>query len=205
MVTGGLEIAAAIRLSKVITGEWLLVLIGIASIALGVMLALFPEAGALAVVFWIGAYALASGVLLTIVLAFRLRSWGKYRGLQLNPAHGMSGASAAMAKSEFKDRLKKTPRRLELTVTGRVSGENPARPVWFVQEDGKLYLLPVRGSDTEWYKNVSRIRQITLAADGQQLKARANPITDRAKVDEIVDKFRAKYGADNVKKYYYEI
>ena len=84
LVTGGFELAAAIRLRKIITGEWLLALIGIASIALGVMLALFPSAGALAVLIWIGAYALASGVLLTI-LAFRLRSWGKSRGLQLNP------------------------------------------------------------------------------------------------------------------------
>jgi uncharacterized membrane protein HdeD (DUF308 family) len=82
LVTGGLEIAAAIRLRKVITGEWLLVLIGIASIALGVMLALFPGTGALAVVLWIGAYALASGILM-IVLSFRLRSWGKNPGLRL--------------------------------------------------------------------------------------------------------------------------
>ncbi len=84
LVTGGFEIAAAIRLRKIITGEWLLALIGVASIALGIMLALFPSAGALAVVIWIGAYALVSGVLLTI-LAFRLRSWRKSHGLQLNP------------------------------------------------------------------------------------------------------------------------
>jgi uncharacterized membrane protein HdeD (DUF308 family) len=82
LVTGGLEIAAAIRLRKVITGEWLLVLIGIASIALGVMLALFPGTGALAVVLWIGAYALVTGILM-IVLSFRLRSWGKNPGLRL--------------------------------------------------------------------------------------------------------------------------
>ena len=76
LVTGGLEIAAAIRLRKVITGEWLLVLTGIASVALGVILILFPEPGALAVVLWIGAYALVSGVLL-IALGIRLRSWAK--------------------------------------------------------------------------------------------------------------------------------
>ena len=76
LVTGGLEIAAAIRLRKVITGEWLLVLIGIASVALGVILILFPEPGALAVVLWIGAYALVSGALL-IALSIRLRSWAK--------------------------------------------------------------------------------------------------------------------------------
>ena len=76
LVTGGFEIAAAIRLRKVITGEWLLVLSGIASVALGVLLILFPGPGALALVLWIGAYALVSGALL-IALGFRLRSWAR--------------------------------------------------------------------------------------------------------------------------------
>ena len=57
-------------------------LIGIASVALGVMLILFPEPGALAVVLWIGAYALVSGALL-IALSIRLRSWAK--SLQVAP------------------------------------------------------------------------------------------------------------------------
>lgn len=76
LVIGGLEIAAAIRLRKVIEGEWLLILAGIAAVAFGVLLILFPGPGALAVVLWIGAYALVSGVLLA-VLAFRLRSWAR--------------------------------------------------------------------------------------------------------------------------------
>ena len=76
LVTGGFEIAAAIRLRKTISGEWLLVLSGIASVALGVLLGLFPGPGALALVVWIGAYALVSGSLL-IALSFRLRSWGR--------------------------------------------------------------------------------------------------------------------------------
>jgi uncharacterized membrane protein HdeD (DUF308 family) len=88
LVTGALEIAAAIRLRKAITGEWLLALSGVASIALGVMLALFPGPGALALVIWIGAYAFMSGVLL-IGLSFRLRSLSSPRG-RPQAAHGVA-------------------------------------------------------------------------------------------------------------------
>jgi uncharacterized membrane protein HdeD (DUF308 family) len=75
LVGGGLEIAAAIRLRKVIRNEWLLVLGGLASLALGTLLVLFPGPGALALVLWIGAYAIVSGALM-IALAIRLRTWG---------------------------------------------------------------------------------------------------------------------------------
>jgi uncharacterized membrane protein HdeD (DUF308 family) len=73
LITGVLELGAAIRLRKAISNEWLLALSGIASIVFGALLLLFPAAGALAVVLWIGAYALITGVLL-IALGIRLHS-----------------------------------------------------------------------------------------------------------------------------------
>jgi uncharacterized membrane protein HdeD (DUF308 family) len=76
LVTGAFEIAAAIRLRKIIDHEWLLVLSGVASIALGVLLMLFPGPGALTLVIWIGAGALVSGVMF-VILGLRLRSWGR--------------------------------------------------------------------------------------------------------------------------------
>jgi Uncharacterized conserved protein len=76
LVTGAFEIAAAIRLRKIINHEWLLVLSGVASIGLGVLLMLLPGPGALALVLWIGAGALVSGVMF-VVLSLRLRSWGR--------------------------------------------------------------------------------------------------------------------------------
>ncbi|MCL5997124.1 MAG: HdeD family acid-resistance protein [Chloroflexi bacterium] len=76
VVTGIMEIIAAIRLRKEIEGEFWLALAGIVSILFGILLFVFPGTGALAVVWMIGAYGVAFGVAMLIV-AFRLRSWGK--------------------------------------------------------------------------------------------------------------------------------
>ena len=83
-----------------------------------------------------------------------------------------------------------------------MSGRKISQPVWFVQEGDILYLLPVRGSDSQWFKNVLENPTITLTARRVSLTSNAIPITDPAKVREIVEKFRAKYGAEDVKKYY---
>jgi len=77
LLTGVMEVIAAVRLRKIIAGEWMLALGGVLSIGFGVLLALFPAPGALAVVLWIGAYAIVFGCLL-IALGLRLRSWQRY-------------------------------------------------------------------------------------------------------------------------------
>jgi uncharacterized membrane protein HdeD (DUF308 family) len=73
IVTGVFEIAAAIRLRRVLTGEWLLLLSGILSIVFGGLVFAFPAAGAVSIAWLLGAYAAATGVIL-IVLGIRLRS-----------------------------------------------------------------------------------------------------------------------------------
>ena len=78
IVTGVLEIIAAIQVRKEIQNEWLLAIAGIASVLFGVLLLVWTLAGALAILWIIGAYAIIFGILL-LILAFRLRSWGTER------------------------------------------------------------------------------------------------------------------------------
>ena len=101
----------------------------------------------------------------------------------------------------LKDQLSQSDE-IQLTVTGRKTGKPTTRPVWFVLEGNTLYLLPVKGSDTEWYKNVLKNPTIRVEAEGAQAELKATPITDPAGVKAVVEKFRQKYGAEDVKKYY---
>ena len=101
----------------------------------------------------------------------------------------------------LKDRLSRY-REINITVTGRKSGRAISIPVWFAVEDDKLYLLPVQGSDTQWYKNVLKNPRIRIDARGAEAEFQAIPITDAKQVSSVVEKFRAKYGTSDVKKYY---
>lgn len=64
---------------------------------------------------------------------------------------------------------------INITVTGRKSGRAFSIPVWFIFEDDKLYLLPVEGSDTQWYKNVLKNPSIRIAAGAQRLRLNSCP------------------------------
>src|SRR2546428_543197 len=107
----------------------------------------------------------------------------------------------AGSKNDLKDRLTRY-RQIKISVIGRKSGKTISIPVWFVREGQKLYLLPVQGSETQWYKNVLKNPSIRIEARGVEAEFRATPITETKAVESVIEKFRQKYGAKDVKKYY---
>jgi deazaflavin-dependent oxidoreductase (nitroreductase family) len=111
------------------------------------------------------------------------------------------GMSTPTRSDSLKDRLSRF-RQINISVTGRKSGRKISIPVWFVWDEDQLYLLPVTGSDTQWYKNVLKKPVIRIDARGAEGEVKAAPVTDAKQVAAVVEKFRAKYGAGDVKKYY---
>ena len=105
------------------------------------------------------------------------------------------------SKETLKERLSRY-RQIKLSVIGRKSGRTISIPVWFVLEGDNFYLLPVKGSDTQWYKNVLKNPSIRIDARGVGAELRVQPVTESKMVKSVIEKFREKYGAGDVKKYY---
>lgn len=100
------------------------------------------------------------------------------------------------------DRALEASREVEITSIGRRSGGPVTFPVWFVRRDDSLLLLPLRGSDTGWYQNLLQDPTIRVLAGPDEHAATATLVTDPARVNDVVEAFRARYGADDVTAYY---
>lgn len=104
-------------------------------------------------------------------------------------------------KDALEDRFSRS-REITITVTGRKSGRKISLPIWFVWDEGTLYLLPVHGADTQWYKNVLKNPSMGIDAQSAEAEFHAVAVTDANQVASVIERFRGKYGAGDVKKYY---
>jgi hypothetical protein len=95
-------------------------------------------------------------------------------------------------KDTLKDRLARY-RQIKISVISRKSGRTISILVWFVLDAQKLYLLPVHGSDIQWYQNLLQNPSIRIEARGVAAEFRATPITEGKSVSSVVEKFREKY------------
>ncbi len=96
----------------------------------------------------------------------------------------------------------KRDKEIELTVTGRRSGKPLPRPVWFVVRGTELLLLPVTGTDSQWYKNILLDPQLKISASRQTISGKLRVITEKNQVEKVIELFKGKYGPSDIKKYY---
>lgn len=100
LVTGILDIVVAVRLRRQIKGEWLLVLTGVVSVLFGLLVLLFPlGAGALALAWMIGIYALLTGAML-VALSIQLRRWTRLNAARSSPQAGAQSTTNRAAAGE---------------------------------------------------------------------------------------------------------
>jgi hypothetical protein len=102
-----------------------------------------------------------------------------------------------MATTEFLEILKSTG---EVELTVKRSGKWTTRPVWFAVDGATVYLLPMYGKDTKWYKYATTNPEIELSVRGKKVRGEAKPVFDAQKLADVIDQFGAKYG--DLKKYY---
>ena len=92
---------------------------------------------------------------------------------------------------------------MDLTVTGRRSGQESTRTIWFVEERIACSCsFPSRALTATGTATRREAPDVRLAANGAELRATARPIDDATTVAEVVEQFREKYGADQVAEYY---
>ena len=102
-----------------------------------------------------------------------------------------------MAAMEFLEALKST---VEVELAVKRSGKWTTRAVWFVADGATIYLLPMYGTDTKWYKYATANPEIELSVKGKNVRAEARPVLDAQKLADVVDRFQSKYG--ELKRYY---
>jgi deazaflavin-dependent oxidoreductase (nitroreductase family) len=106
-----------------------------------------------------------------------------------------------MAEDEF-DRGLKNRRQISITVVGRRSGRALTLPVWFISAEGVVLLLPVYGSQTQWYRNLLKNPTITIRAGSERRTFRARALRDKRAVGKVIREFREKYTPEMIARLY---
>ncbi len=89
-----------------------------------------------------------------------------------------------------------------ITVRGRRTGRKLTLPVWVVLQGDTLWLLAINGPRTQWFRNVQADPTIVITAGARRRTVTGVPVTGRAAVRPVVERFRAKYGRRDVARYY---
>lgn len=106
-----------------------------------------------------------------------------------------------MTNSDFREALN-SAQELSTSFTGRKTGKKFSIQVWFVANGEKVQLLPVGGTKSKWFKSVLKNPLIELQVSSKKVSAQSHPTRDRKTIEDAMDRFKSKYGADDVKRYY---
>jgi len=99
-------------------------------------------------------------------------------------------------------RALKDRRQISISVIGRRSGRTITLQVWFVLAEDALWLLPVYGSQTQWYRNLLMNPAITIKAAAERLTIRSRTLKGAQAVRRVIRWFREKYTPEIIARLY---
>jgi hypothetical protein len=104
-------------------------------------------------------------------------------------------------RDDLLNKLKRSSE-VNITVIGRISERKKSTPVWFVVDGRKVVLVPMKGSDSRWFKDLEKVPQIELNEGKVTIPFKATLVRDSEQVERVLDKFRAKYKSMWSESYY---
>jgi len=114
----------------------------------------------------------------------------------------LTSASNPSAREALVAKLKRS-NEVMITVEGRSSGKKISTPVWFVMDkEDQVMLVPMKGSSTNWFKNLEKHPQIELSEGGKAISSPATICREKNQVERILDEFRSKYRSMWSESYY---
>jgi deazaflavin-dependent oxidoreductase (nitroreductase family) len=93
-------------------------------------------------------------------------------------------------------------RQVKISVIGRTSGRTITLPVWFVRGDDVLWLLPVHGSQTHWYRNILKNPTIRIKVGSEEGTFKAQTVRSAASVRKVIQLFSDKFTGETVRRLY---
>ena len=82
---------------------------------------------------------------------------------------------------------------IDLTTTGRTSGKEHTKPIWFVVSDGRIVVQAGKDGKADWYQNLLKTPTGVARQEGYLFRVRAKPVTDPARIEAIHRLFTDKY------------
>jgi len=112
--------------------------------------------------------------------------------LLVNPSASLFAQEArTVAKADLEKVANEST--VEITTTGRKSGKAHTKPIWFVYDQGRLYLQSGQEGKSDWYQNLKKNPQMTLKIGTVTFQGKAKFIDDQNETERIHGLFSAKY------------
>src|SRR4029078_1361353 len=112
--------------------------------------------------------------------------------LLVNPSASLFAQEArTVAKADLEKVANEST--VEITTTGRKSGKAHTKPIWFVYDQGHLYIQSGQEGKSDWYQNLKKNPQMTLKIGTVTFQGKAKFIDDQNETERIHGLFSAKY------------